>query len=264
MLRNSYELFIDRAKNIKNHGIEQYIPKSSINDVQMAYFIAAIPEVIYKLHSSIYNEELIKCANDLVQQIESKKMISDTDFHKYSQLYSKWSHSNPIINLKHKFVEVTHFIKYYKYHLKNGTTNPNMIVNFESIIDKLIAIDEIYTIQLLIEHYKSFVAINDIKKSIWKIIENAMQHNQAGVMVILIEQMKNKIIPLLKNADDRRDIYYNIDIEYLIHDMDIDILKMCIAIVQYKLVKIYPSFAVKTDINIELFIQMFDLLFNNV
>lgn len=261
MLRNSYELFVDSTKHNKLNKMEHYVPKINLNELQMAYFIAAIPNMIYKLHHSIYDEELINLSNKLINIIESKENIPNDDLSKYSKLYSKWCTQNPIITLKHKFIEITHFIKYYKYHLKNNTATPNMVTDFELIIKRLLSLDEIYTIQLLMEHYKLFIGIDNIKKIIWDIIHSVFKKNSGSVLIILVERLKNKIIPMLADPNDRRDIYYNIDIEYLLHDMDIEILNMCVILIQHKVIKIDPSFIIKTDINIKLLNELFDILF---
>jgi len=246
----SYDDFINK---IKIHSVlltvyeflQNYFNNIDMNmshDILMAYCISSYANKMFSTYKSRFEQKLIIAGNTVVVDIERlikqesrrKKSIDHTfmkEFYEaidhYCSLFKIW-HSKDILNKQNEiFDELCDIIKIYKIQIKKGISiNYNVYDQSLICIDKMFQYNHNFAIQTLLHNYNIFnmdnvsdVNTNNIKEIIWTKTSDELLTNFNGIFIILVVELRIKLIPLLQTPTDRKDLYYNIDIENIVENV---------------------------------------------
>jgi hypothetical protein len=89
----------------------------------------------------------------------------------------------------------------------------------EENIHKLFKINSKFALNLILDNYSKFKSNEKLQNIIWTVIKAFFPKPKDEVLLLLISQVRIKLIPLLTSIQDRKDIYYDIDSEKIIDNI---------------------------------------------
>lgn len=218
----------DKYINATKDFLKQYFQDIDIimvTAIQMAYGISLFSDKIFDSYKSRFEQKLIFAANKVMVIIE-KLLESDNQNQKnedisgfysiidnYLSLYKVWKSQDSIDSLTKLFNEFEKELKIIKIQKRRSITINTK--NSKDIIDKMFKIDAKYAVRILLHNY--FIFITDIQEYFWKCVKTTYEKYPEIIFITLVTELKILLIPFLKNPNDRKQIYYNIDTEDLIN-----------------------------------------------
>lgn len=296
---NTYKSFMDfiELSNVilatKNLLSEYYdnVDLDMIHDILMAYCISSYPNEIFDIYCSRSEKKLMFYANKVVVLIErlldninkinelNKDIKFMDEFYKvidhYCSLYRTWKTKDILNDQTNIFEELLESMNLYKLQSKISMKN-NLENKIIAILEKLFQNDPNYAIQMLLFNYNKIKDLASITNVIWEKIYKIMLSNMDMIFLILVVELRIKIIPLLEHPNDRRDVYYGIDTEEIINDirnndLNIDQIQNTVNKLQNKVIKINEKYLYQTILfndndkeNCRQIIYVFKNMFNSI
>ena len=254
--------YLDNTKNF----ISQFIKaeQQDIIDVSkallMSYAISAYPGDIFGQYHTNFDKSLILNANRLVLEIEEsinnqiyKNNLNDSLDYFYS-LYKVWESKESINEIEEIYDKMIHELKLINLNEKRNNNENNDIHqnNVITYLFELFNLNQKYTTKIILAKYndmsdKTF----KFEKYFWMKTEELYKHSSDIFFIILLSELRVHVIHRLKTPEERKDIYYTVDIEDIIykirndelHDTDI---KKIINIMQDKVSIINKNYQKKT------------------
>jgi hypothetical protein len=194
------------------------------NAILMSYCISLFTSDIFESYKSRFEQKLILAANKVV--IILKKFVNgiteiNQDFYKdfysvidnYFSLYRIWKSQDSLKILTKLFDQIQEKNKIMNIQLKKGIDID--IDSNKYLIDQLFDTNSKYATRILLHNYSIFNS-SKIKEYIWQKIQKCYYLHQDEMFLIIVAELRIKLIPLLNNPSDRKEIYYSIDTEELI------------------------------------------------
>lgn len=165
------------------------------------------------------NRKIIHSANKVVLCLEKLKTNSKIDdkFYEiiddYYSVYKIWKSLDKFKLIEEMYNEFVNNVQIYN----NIITKPDHInasIKIENriivLLDKIVTINSNYGIKKFLENYKILENLIMIRNRIWFYIYNKLMHNDLQIIIILITEIKNKLIEK-SGIKSRRELYYKID-----------------------------------------------------
>jgi hypothetical protein len=229
--------FMDVIKNPKFKKASESFIKDFINNnnhdigfsLLVAYYICAYADKIFMSPHTSFEMKLVSSATQTVAYIENI-INSNPDTQKkeefcnyldyYYSLYSIWMSQDHILEVNNLIEDILKNIQIYKMIISREYNDADYINslcdNITSSIDKMFEINYKVCVKKLLDHYDIFTNVDSIKKHIWGKIGECYFKNRETIILIVVTELKSKIIPFVTSAIDRKDIYYNVDTEEII------------------------------------------------
>lgn len=135
--------------------------------------------------------------------------------------------------------------------------------NQKKLFDQMMNINVNLTFKMLLEDY-TFIFKNDkLCKHLWSKLRHSLENNRENLYLILISEIRVKLIKTFKTCTDRKDIYYNIDTDKLIecirenHFGPICVVKL-VNLIYDKLKQYNPEFFLDLDDPPKLWEELFE------
>ena len=227
----SKDQFYDKIKSNKyisiyNELMNIYFSDSATNNlgfiILMAYYISGYTDKIFTNYKSSSENKLILAANKVVVYIE--KLLNNANFgfddefylsidHYYS-LYKLWESNGSIKKLCNIFDEIIELNKIKKYILKNNNDYDDKLMR---LVQSMFNYNPNYTIHVILHNYEMIGGSKNVNTFFWDKVSYYFNKDRDTIFLIIIAELRNKLIFMLKNPSDRKDLYYNIDIENIIN-----------------------------------------------
>ncbi len=212
--------YIEESNNILN-AIFETSNKDFGFSILFAYYISTYSNTIFSKNKSDLARRLIFAANSVVVQIEHiatednlEEFYNAVD--NYYSLYKIWSSRDSLNKIEILLESLINETKIYRLKLLKNMDITSMDDRMDSIIDKMFSINKNFTIKILLDNYDYLCVVKDLKDVIWRKILEAMGEYRENIILMMITGIKIHLIHLLKNSEDRRDIYYKLDNENII------------------------------------------------
>jgi len=168
------------------------------------------------------DSKLINAANKLVHHLENIDGISPNEnfmdsLDYYYILYKKWQDCDSLKLIDNIFSDLMIECRGLTINKsKNKNINNSSIVKINELINKLFEINMSMSVQIVLNKYEIFNDLHDATDTIWKNIESKINDHNNHILIIIIAELRVKLIPKLVNAQDKKDVYYDIDIDQII------------------------------------------------
>jgi hypothetical protein len=195
--------------------------------VLMAFYIHRYSNILFDKYKTKLEQKLIISANKVVQNINKLLKNYDidlvstllTNIDNYYSLYKIWSEKDSIDKMAILFENIQNNINILKIQKKNKC---NCDINHKCLIkyiDDLFDLNQKYALRIILHDYHIFYNMPKFEKEFWdKIRTIYINHKDIYLMfVILVVELKIKLIQILSNPIDRKDIYYKLDTENIIN-----------------------------------------------
>lgn len=247
--------------DITNEFIEKYFDNAN-NDtglsILMAYYISSYSDVLFPSYKTRFEQKLILSANKVVLLIEKLLHIQDDDFpdkfyneflgtidHYYS-LYKLWKSRDSINEMSDLFENIQEVASIIKIQLRKQIPTDK----YDYLITQMNTLFELnpkYALRIMLHNYNIFNGLQLFETKFWDKVVSVYQSNKDAMFVILVAELRIRLIPLLSNPLDRKDIYYGLDTEDIInkirnYDLDNKKIIEIINILQDKIKKINNNF----------------------
>lgn len=198
--------------------------KEMIDAILMAYCISLFSDKMFDSYKTRFEQKLILAANKVILILE--KFINDQydlsqEFYitldHYFSLYKIWKSSDSLQKLNNLFDQIEEQSRIIDLQIKKNI-EPNITKN-KILLDELFSIDPKYATRILLHNYNVISVTNELEKHLWSKIKENYYHYYDEMFLIIVAELRIKLIPLVKNPIDRKKIYYNIDIEEIIKSM---------------------------------------------
>lgn len=228
---NSYK-FLNMIKSKKYMKVSNNFLKNFLDytdddigfSLLTAYYIYAYGNSIFDDPDEISNIKLISSASQIVEYIEAglnnnlqdkNKLCNYIDY--YYSLYKIWKSQDYILEIDSLMRTINQNIKIYKLMQNKEMKNVDQIINdINDDIDKMFNINYKMCIKKLLDCYELISVIEEIKVHMWQKINKCYNKNRDTTIIIMIAELKSKVISTAALVMLRKNIYYNIDIEELI------------------------------------------------
>jgi hypothetical protein len=194
--------------------------------ILMAYYISNYSDDIFKPIKTSNDIKLINAANIMLYYLEeidihdiqtdfpNDKLIDSIDY--YYSLYKMWISDkkiNEISNLICKFSTIidTCFIK-----KNNNECIKKCMKQIKNTIKKMFYINTCFATKALLNNYDIFYLNKYICAIVWDYIKSKSKDNIHTILIILAE-IRVKLLKVIKAPNDKRFLYYNIDIDSIIN-----------------------------------------------
>ena len=257
--KNSIEIFLKKISSKQYNNIIKNITEelfdntnNDLNDaLSCAYYFSYFGNVVFEKKSD-FEYKLLNIANKVIMEFENIKIkgkpsnIFYETFDNYYSLYKTWSSIDKIEKLEGMLMELIEL--YNCYDCKILKTKNKILVNMEQISSNMFDIDGNYTSKIILNNYK-LLSINDkLKDKIWLNISELFKHEykRDSLILVMVAELRIKIIPKLKSSTDRKEVYYNIDVEDLSNKLRHNKLNPQKLI---KIIQIFSDKLINIDIN---------------
>lgn len=270
-LQNFLNIINDKKYINITSNLINYFCQGDINDdnqsigssILMAYCISYYSSELFVSYKTHFEHKLIMSANKVVIIIEKllnektteniyQELLNTVD-HYYS-LYKVWKSKDSINKMNDLFSEIENISNIVRLQIKKKIPADNYNYLLEKV-DELFKLNIKYACRMLLNRYDIFKDLYILEATFWSSIEKYYNLYKESIMVILLAELKIKIIPLLDNPTDRKNIYYNVDIEEMIslirnHQLNNEYLEKIINLLQnkinmidinYKIIKYTPN-----------------------
>ena len=133
----------------------------------------------------------------------------------YYSLYKKWTSDkqiNEISNLVDKLIDI---ITICNAKNKSGDNIKHHIKQIKVIVKKMFSINTNFAIKSLLNNYELFNTIENILDIIWNNIK-CTPKDCIHIFIIILAEIRVKLIKLINSAIERKNLYYNIDMDVII------------------------------------------------
>ena len=187
--------------------------------ILMAYCISLFTNQIFESYKSRSEQKLILAANKVVITLEKfVDGIIDDNFYGvldyYLSLYRIWKSEDSLKILTKLFDQIQEQCKIMNIQVKKGIKIDFDFVS--NLIDELFHINCKHATRILLDNYSLFDNIIKVKQYIWKKIQQCYYKHYDEMFLIIVAELRIKLIPLLSDPFDRKKIYYHIDTDDLI------------------------------------------------
>lgn len=210
-----------------NLFLNQFI-KGNTNDVAksllMAYLISAHGNHIFSSYKTTHEKLLILNANQLIVKLEEylfnnfvdKDGLSEILDHYYS-IYKVWENKDSIEKIEKIFENLQEEIelKNIKERRMMNIYNQNdTIINY---FQQSFELNTKYSIKLILNKYPEIIKNNSqLESFFWKNIKKSFKHSSEVIFLIILSELRVHLIHKLTSPQEKKDLYYNLDIEEII------------------------------------------------
>ena len=208
-------------KNITNELFDNYNNDLN-NSFSFAYYFAYFGNDIFDKKKSDLERKLLNKAKKVILEFENirkkgklSKIFFDI-YDNYYSLYKTWTSIDKIEKLEGMLLELVEL--HNCYNCKSLDKNKDKIlINMEQIGSNMFDIDGNFTTKIFLNNYELFYYNNKLKNKFWLNILDLFknEYKRDSLILIMVAELRIKMIPKLKNSKDRKNIYYNIDVEEL-------------------------------------------------
>lgn len=209
------ELYLKTANNLISFLFENKNEDIGFS-LLMVYYITAYKNSIFIPIKTNFDIKLIEAAYSVMQCIDQ---LFDTnnnltsEFNNYYSMYKTWTSKEPLNKINAIFDQIhdqiiAHTVKKMSY--------PNKVI--PCLMNKMILIDDSFAIQLLLNNYNILNKVTSMD-ILWEKVKQQFPQKRNIIVLMLIAELRIKLLSILKTSSDKKDIYYNIDIENIINDM---------------------------------------------
>lgn len=214
--------------------IEQYfddVDDDFATSILMAYCISTYPDNLFDNYRSRFEQKLILSANRVVLYIErllTESNLSE-DFHNeffniidhYYSLYKIWKSKDSINKMSVIFDEMKELINIFRFQSRKNilVNNVNNCDNILKLLDELFDLNGKYATRILLHNYDIIKKIPNIELRFWEHVKSNYLENKEALFIILVAELRIRLIPLLTNPSDRKELYYSIDTEDIIDEV---------------------------------------------
>ena len=187
----------------------------------MAYCISLFSDQIFDSYKSRFEQKLILTANKVVLIVNNMldNMEPSNEFYNiidvYYSLYKVWKSQDSINILTKLFGEIQDEINIINIQTKRGI-NINLTQS-KDLVSQLFNQNPKYAIRILLHNYDIFRNAEELEEYFWQCVQKHYNQYQEAIFVILVSELKIRLIPILTNPSDRKKVYYCIDTEDIIH-----------------------------------------------
>lgn len=205
--------------------------------VLMAYCIFSFSDTLFSSYKTRFEQKLVLSANKVV--IYMNKLVNNThvseefanDFlhvidHYYS-LYKIWKSKDSINEMSNLFEDIqttTNIIKYQNKINKINKTKKykesNIInINYDPLInslEKIFYLNSKYALRIMLHNYDIFDELPLFETTFWNKVKVIYPKHKDAMFVILVVELKIRLIQRLSDPLDRKEIYYKLDTENII------------------------------------------------
>jgi len=234
--------------------------------VLMTYYISSYANHIFGLYKTKFDQKLLCAANQVILSIENMSIDFPNIFDNYYSLYKTWKSKDSITEMNNLFEHIYEIAKGIQIQkTKNNNYDTSHLIK---LMDNLFDFNSKYASKIILHNYELFDGLSEFKSHFWEKIKLTYKNDKDTLFVIIITELKIKLIPLLLNPVDRKEIYYGLDTENIINKIrtsEFDNAKKMeiINILQNKIKKINEKYIPDSTNNIiSLFENMFEYIFN--
>ncbi len=237
----------------------------------LAYYISSYSDDIFNVKTE-YENKLIMASNKVILYLQGTISNIDHEFYDtvdyYYSLYKIWNSPDlkkinilydTLIDLcvKYKLVSITlaiyndhkpikklNYINSLKRHQTQNTKIKSFSDKMIDIVNTMFIINNKMATKLLLQNYRQYVNIKAITNTLWKHIDNISDVRH--IILIIIAELRIKIIHQSYTSIDKKDMYYKVNIEDMIRNIRNDTLtpkkiNSIINLFTAKIQKIYPN-----------------------
>lgn len=275
--------FIETTTTLMQYFFEN-IDNNISTAILMAYCISSYSDVLFDTYKSRFEQKLIISANQVVAIIE-KVLISKESFNHrqtlvstvdhYYSLYKLWKSGESLGEMSKLFDNMTDIAI-----LLSKKNNTNINKNLKILLTRLFELNNNYALRIMLHNYDIFKNLTWFEEFFWQdivyVIYNQISEDQNNDMinsmfVISVVELKIKLIQLLNNPADRKEIYYYLDSEDMIDKIRKSFFNFknmveVIQLLQNKIQKIDITFPIENEITkdniLKIIRNMFNVLLN--
>jgi len=264
--KNNMESFLKLVNSkkyvdITNEFMGEYFDNTNKDtgiSILMAYCISSYSDTLFDSYKTRFEQKMILSANKVVLLIEKLLNIQDNAFpdnfyneflstidHYYS-LYKIWKSKDSINEMSNLFENIQEIASIIKIQLVKHipTDKYDFLIN---LMNKLFDLNPKYALRIMLHNYNIFSGLQLLETKFWDKVVTVYQLHKDAMFVILVVELRIRLIPLLLDPLDRKDIYYNLDTEDIInkirnYDLDNKKIIEIINILQDKTKKINNNF----------------------
>jgi len=279
---------INKKKNLKcvNDFVDKLFKKHDDKlgySLMLSYYISYNAEELFKPFKTNSDLNFLNAANKIIYYLEKIKddmnIIYQDDFidavDEYFAYYKKWTSKDTLYHIDSLFENLTKLITIYKIKIKKQMEIKNEINEIMEIMDKIYKIDKKFAIKTFLNKYQYFVINEILTNKIWHMIEKMSfnENDRNHIILLIIAELRVKLIPMLVIPKDRKDIYYQIDTEEIIknircNNFHLTNLKKIMDIFEDKISILYPKYKNINDTtmsikwNENIIFEKFKMMFN--
>jgi len=264
--------------------------------ILMAYCISSFSDTLFSSYKTRFEQKLILSANKVViyiNKLVNNNSVTEDFTHEflniidhYYSLYKIWKSKDSINEMSDLFENIQTTTNVLKYQIKknksitsiasitsNISNKSNILpINYDSLTDsleKLFYLNAKYALRIILHNYDIFNELSSFEIKFWEKVKMLYPKYKDAMFIILVVELKIRLIQRLSDPSDRKDIYYKLDTENIIDKIrsgtltNSKIIKI-INMLQNKMSKINDNFICKEltnsqDIDI---IDIFSVMFN--
>ena len=192
--------------------------------IMMAYYFSYYGNDVFGEFKTYYEKKLINAAHEVVCYLERKNNNYNDNFYdildNYYSLYQTFIKKSSLYKIDDMMVILEDYIKASKLlQIQNKSIDHNFIKKINNIISEIFKINHNFAIKTFLQNYDMFIDSNNIMKHIWDKIKEYFKNDIRHAILIIIAELRVKLIQSLTLSEDKKDIYFNIDIEIIIKDI---------------------------------------------
>jgi hypothetical protein len=163
---------------------------------------SAATNVIYYIEKIInkYNKKSIETINENI----ADKLISTVDH--YFSLFKIWKSKESLNELGKIYETVEDLVK-----TKHNDKKEEQI---EKYIYQMLEYNFGYATKILLQNYEIFGNFHNLKTKFWNDIQH--HNNQNSMVILIIAELRIKLIKMIRDSNIKKELYYKIDIENMI------------------------------------------------
>lgn len=220
---NTYD-FINTSNALVVHFFDN--PSADLGySLLEAYYISKHGANVIKDLDDNINMKIILAANKVVTCLEKLKKSGKIDdkFYEivddYYSVYKIWKSLDKFRLIEEMHNEFINNVQIYN-NIVNKIDHKNTTAKIENriivLLEKIVTINSNYGIKKILENYKILENLMMIRNRVWFYIYNKLMHNDMQIIVILIVEIKTKLINK-SDIESRRELYYKIDTDNIVN-----------------------------------------------
>lgn len=208
------ELSVEDMKNVDSQKIQKidvmfnklFITKRKIGEALVfAYLIVSCTDQLFSTYKTTLENRLIKAAFNLVYKIEhSKDFTQFIDlFDHYNCLYNLWTKNSvveTIDNVMQTVVELTLF-------------NNKYVDKINDMLDDVISVDKMLGLKIIFVNYWKLCSVPAVLNKVWQIVEDQLKTDFEQTVLILLAELRIRIINVCNSPLYKKKLYYKVDLE---------------------------------------------------
>jgi hypothetical protein len=212
-IKNITDNFLCQFYSYYNPTFATYLP--------MAFYISSRTDEMFSDNKTIFEEKIISSANNLVNIIcnyldnfeQNDMKVSKKFFKSFDMFCSLYNCivMRKIISKQTEFVDTLLELIRINYNTKNNNNKECC-----HILKQLFKKNQRFAIKLLLNNYKKIKNNKYVNDYLWKKILVNLNFSFHNMFIILISELEKKILLSLKTSIDRKDMYYNVNIDDII------------------------------------------------